>query len=632
MRIVIDLQAAQTASRFRGIGRYATALARAMLRNAGPHEVWLVLNVALEDSIGALRAEFDGLLPQERIRVFETPGRVAETDPNAAPRTRAAEMLREEFIARLAPDVVLVTSLFEGYLDDAVASVGTFIGGARTAVILYDLIPLLNPDSYLGTPDLRQFYMRKIDSLRRAGLLLSISDYARTEAIEALGLAPQRVVAISSAVDEVFAPGGATAAHLAALSRRVGIVRPFVMCAPGGYEARKNLPGLLAAYALLPAHVRAGHQLVVASRLADAQRRELEGHAARHGVTADELVLTGYVSDAELVALYGAATLFVLPSLHEGFGLPALEAMACGAAVIGSNSTSIPEVIGLDEALFDPACPRSIAARMEAVLVDPALRERLRTHGRAQARKFSWDQIAQRALRALEQQAATAAAATPAPAPAPAPRGSEALVEALAALSGLRADASTLVQLALCFAAMPDLAAPRRLLLDLGPAQEIPHADAQGVQGVPLVPVVLSARGGPWHHRHAPAPGASGAGAVADIRTGDVLLTLGGTAATLAAACADGLYAHLVRLGVRLYFLVGDGACPLPQADDAGWIGALPAEVAAFLCTTAETAARVEALPCTRRAGVVAALDGGACGAARERAIEQVCAVLARAG
>ncbi|MBD8529896.1 MULTISPECIES: glycosyltransferase family 1 protein [unclassified Massilia] len=627
MRIVIDLQAAQTASRFRGIGRYATALARAMLRNAGPHEIWLVLNAALEDSIGALRADFDGLLPQERIRVFETPGRVAETDPNAAPRTRAAEMLREEFIARLAPDVVLVTSLFEGYLDDAVASVGTFIGGARTAVILYDLIPLLNPDSYLGTPDLRQFYMRKIDSLRRAGLLLSISDYARTEAIGALGLAPQRVVAISSAVDEVFAPGSATAAQLAALCRRVGIVRPFVMCAPGGYEARKNLAGLLAAYALLPEQVRAGHQLVVASRLSDAQRRELEDHAARHGVTADELVLTGYVSDAELVALYGVATLFVLPSLHEGFGLPALEAMACGAAVIGSNSTSIPEVIGLDEALFDPACPRAIAARMEAVLVDPALRERLRTHGRAQARKFSWDQTARRALRALEQHTATSAAL--------APRGSEALVEALAALPGLRADASTLVQLALCFAAMPDLAAPRRLLLDLGALQEIPHADAQGMHGVALVSVVLNARGGPWHHRHAPAPGASGAGAVADIRTGDVLLTLGGTSATLAAACADGLYAHLVRLGVRLVFFVGDGACPLPRADDAGWIGALPAEVDAFLCTTGEVAATVRALraplPHTRRAGVVAALDDGACGDARARAVDWVCAALARA-
>jgi len=405
-------------------------------------------------------------------------------------------------------------------------------------------------------------------------------------------------------------------------------VRPFVMCAPGGYEARKNLPGLLAAYALLPAHVRAGHQLVVASRLADAQRRELEGHAARHGLTADELVLTGYVSDAELVALYGAATLFVLPSLHEGFGLPALEAMACGAAVVGSNSTSIPEVIGLDEALFDPACPRSIAARMEAVLVDPALRERLRVHGRAQARKFSWDQSAQRALRALEQHAASSAAVPP--------RGNEALVEALAALPGLRANASTLVQLALCFAAMPGLAAPRRLLLDLGPSQQIPHADAQGMHRVALVPVVLSARGGPWHHRYAPAPDASGAGAVADIRTGDVLLTLGGTLAMLAAACADGLYAHLVRLGVGLYFLVGDGACPLPLADDGGWIGALPAEVDAFLCMTGEAAARVKvlraALPCTRRTGVVAALDDGACGAARERAIERVCAALARAG
>lgn len=607
MRIVIDLQGAQTASRFRGIGRYTMALTHAILRNAGKHEIWLVLNGALEESITGLRMDFERMVPRDRIRVFETPGRIAESDIDASPRCRAAEMLREQFIAALDPDIVLVTSLFEGYTDDAVCSVGAFVDGVRTAVILYDLIPLLNPDTYLPWLRLREFYMRKVASLGQAGLLLSISDYAREEALGALALAPDRVVAVSSAVDEGFAPAELTPAARAAIHARFGITRPFVMCAPGGYDARKNLAGLVTAYAMLPPALRAGHQLLVASRFAAHDRRQLEAHARRQGLARNELILTGYVGDEELVSLYQAAALFVLPSLHEGFGLPALEAMACGAPVIGSNTTSIPEVIGLQDALFDPHQPQSIATRIAEVLLDPALRERLCTHGRVQAQKFSWDQTARRALRALEAHVAATAA------PPVRPRG--ALMEALAGLPGLPGDECTLLQLALCFAAMPDLGRPRRLLVDPGPAAcgagsgrgaSAGSALLQALlrsppHGLSVVPVVLSAQRGVWHYRHGPgeygrtAPAADGGptGAVADIGSGDLVLTLGLVPAAFDAACTDGLLAHLRRLGVGLHFImeaqVGEDA-----AGD-GWRDALVAYADRILCMNAGTAAAFDA-------------------------------------
>src|SRR5471032_1456429 len=206
MRIVIDLQGAQSESRFRGIGRYSLALALGVARNAGPHEVWLLLNGALADAIADLRAAFAGLVPPERICVFDAPTPLAELDTGNSARSRAAELLREHAITQLRPDAVLVTSLFEGYVDDAVVSVGSFAGAERTAMVLYDLIPFLNPDAYLGTPAQRHYYARKIASLRQAGLLLSISDYSRQEAIDALQLAPERVVAISTAVDGSFRP------------------------------------------------------------------------------------------------------------------------------------------------------------------------------------------------------------------------------------------------------------------------------------------------------------------------------------------------------------------------------------------------------------------------------------------
>ena len=190
MRIVIDLQGAQSESRFRGVGRYSLALALGVARNAGAHEVWLLLNGALPGAIADLRRAFAGLVPSERIRVFLPAAPLAGLDPSLAPAARASELLREHVLAQLAPDMVLVTSLFEGYVDDAVVSAGTLAGAGRTAIVLYDLIPLLNPDAYLALPAQRDYYALKVESLRRAGLLLAISDYSRGEAIAALALAP----------------------------------------------------------------------------------------------------------------------------------------------------------------------------------------------------------------------------------------------------------------------------------------------------------------------------------------------------------------------------------------------------------------------------------------------------------
>lgn len=584
MRIVIDFQGAQTASRFRGIGRYTSALTRGILRHAGTHEVWLVLNGALEEPISAIRAEFDGLVPQERIRVFQVPGHVAEMDTRNTWRRRAAELMREQFIAQLEPDIVLVTSLFEGYVDDAVASVGTFVDGGRTAVILYDLIPLLNPDFYLESPSQRRAYMRKIASLRRAGLLLSISDYARDEAIKVLALDPDHVVAISTAVDESFMPQVPALDALMALRARFGITRSVVMCAPGGYDTRKNLPGLVTAYSLLPAPLRATHQLLIASRMAPAACQALVAHAHEHGLSSDELILTGYVSDDTLIALYQAASLFVFPSLHEGFGLPVLEAMACGTPTIGSNTTSIPEVIGLDEATFDPARPQSIADKMADVLGDRKLQERLRVHGRQQAAKFSWDNTARRALCALEAHVA-ATSATPA-------RTRPDLLRALADVPDLPTGAPALLELALCLAAFPDSKAPRQLLIDVAlmayeSTDSVSWARDADVWRTVVTALLrnppastnvelvrLDQRHCTWHYRYAPGdaraalglPASGNSDRVADLRTGDLLLYA--PTPGMAKAAAGSLFEHLRRLGVELYIVLAPDAEPADMADE----------------------------------------------------------------
>lgn len=402
MRIVIDMQGAQTESRYRGIGRFTMAFAQAVVRNRGEHEILLALSGLFLDTIEPMRAAFDGLLPQENIRVWYAPGPVKDEDPNNTERRGVAELVREAFLASLCPDVVHVSSLFEGYEDDAVTSIGRFDDRTPVSVILYDLIPLQNPDQYLTpNPNFAAYYERKLRSLRNAKQYFAISGYTRQEGLDCLGVEADQIVNISTGIGSEFKPIEDDELGRDALARKVGFSQPFVLYS-GGCDERKSLPRLIEAWSMLPIEIRETHHFLFAGRMSDGSVAEFQRLAQRQGLKDGELLFSGYVSDDELVQLYNLCKLFVFPSWHEGFGLPAAEAMACGAPVIGANTTSLPEVIGLEEALFDPLEVTAITSKLAQGLQDDAFRNRLREHGLHQARKFSWAETAKRALGAWE--------------------------------------------------------------------------------------------------------------------------------------------------------------------------------------------------------------------------------------
>ena len=399
MRIVIDLQGAQAANAQRGIGRYTRSLVRGILEAPRGHEIFLVLNDGLPEAVQSLRQLYDGLLPRERIRVWRAPGPCADIGPENRWRRRAAEALREAFIAALQPDAVLVTSLFEGIGDEAVVGIGTFRSDLPTAVVLYDLIPALFPDQYLARPEQHAWYLRQLDHLRRADRWLAISEATRADAARHLGLDPHRVTNISAAADGIFDAEPLDPEAGAALRERYGLARPFILNT-GGIDPRKNLPALIRAFSRLPERSR--YQLVIVCHARDEDVRDLRRTAADCGLPREALVVTGYVPEQDLAGLYKLCALFVFPSLYEGFGLPALEAMRCGAPVIAADRASLPEVVGRSDALFNPDDPDAIAAAMARVLGDPELREDLRNHGLRQSRGFGWRHTADAALDALE--------------------------------------------------------------------------------------------------------------------------------------------------------------------------------------------------------------------------------------
>jgi len=402
VRIVIDMQGAQSESRFRGIGRYTMAFAKAVVKNRGEHEIILALSGLFPDTIEPIRAAFEGLLPQENIRVWHAPGPVKEGQPGNESRREVAELLREAFLASLQPDVIHISSLFEGYVDDAVTSIGRFDQTTPVSVTLHDLIPLLNPDQYLKpNPIYERYYLRKIESLKRAKCFLAVSESSKSEGKRYLAAPDEYFVNTSESVESAFHPQSIDDETARRLRAKFSISRPFVLYT-GGADERKNLPRLIEAYGALPASLRKTHQMVFAGKMPEGDIARFRQIARAAGLQDDELLFTGYVSDEELVRLYNLCRLYVFPSWHEGFGLPALEAMACGAPVIGANTSSLPEVIGLDDALFDPFDVEAISLKLTQALEDEAFRDCLREHGLCQAKKFSWDETAKRAIEAWE--------------------------------------------------------------------------------------------------------------------------------------------------------------------------------------------------------------------------------------
>lgn len=403
MRIVLDLQGAQsTGSRNRGIGRYTLSLAQAIARNRGDHEVILALNGLFPETIESIRAAFDKFLPQDNIRVWQALSPVNQNDHSNDSRRKIVELMREAFLSSLNPDVVHVSSLFEGLSDDAISSVGCFAPNMPTAITLYDLIPHIYRKPYLENPIVEKWYDQKLNYLSQAHLWLAISESSRLEGIEQLGLSPQCSINISTAAEEHFRPIIITEAIEEDIRRRYGLTRQFAMYT-GGIDHRKNIEGLIRAYAHLPKDLRDKHQLAIVCSVHESSRQTLDCLVAQCGLNADEVVLTGFVPEEDLVALYNLCKVFVFPSWHEGFGLPALEAMQCGAAVIGANSSSLPEVIGCADALFDARSDDAITEKLSQVLIDEGFRNVLKRHGLEQAKKFTWDRSGCHALAAFEQ-------------------------------------------------------------------------------------------------------------------------------------------------------------------------------------------------------------------------------------
>lgn len=401
MRIVIDMQGVQTNSRFQSIGRYTLSLVEAIIINRGEHEIYLALNGMLPEAIIYIRDLFGKLLPYQHIVTWTAATPVRACEDNNEFRRHSAEYIREAFLASLNPDVILLSSLFEGYEDDAVTSIGSLNLHIPTVAIIYDLLPYFHPKIYLE-PNTRfhQYYLHKLNDFKRASHWLAISKSVADEGRQGCNLNEEDIGVINAAPDSMFRPIKILDAERASLLKNLGISKPFLLCT-GGADLNKNFNRLLKAYRALPRVLKNTYMLVITGEMSDSIKKLI--HAAdKAGVKKNQYVFTGYVTDADLIALYNLCIAFVYPSLNGGFALSVLEAMACGAPVICSDISNLSELIDNSNALFDPYDEASIRNKIKEILTNEELRMALSARGLKQAKMYSWKDIARRAISSME--------------------------------------------------------------------------------------------------------------------------------------------------------------------------------------------------------------------------------------
>jgi glycosyltransferase involved in cell wall biosynthesis len=265
--------------------------------------------------------------------------------------------------------------------------------GARLVLTLHDITFERYPQFF--TPDVAtKLRIRVPLTVRRAAAIFTISEYSKRDIVRRYCVPSEKVTVTPLAADPMYRPmrdEERDTGRLAEIRAKYGTGERFILSV-GNLQPRKNLRTLIEAYVKLRQADATRHKLVLVGR--EAWLHDDIFAAARASGYADELVFTGYVPDADLVALYNAADVFVYPSLFEGFGLPPLEAMACGTPTVTGNTSALPETVGEAALMVDPRDAEALAGALARVLGDAELRAELAGRGIARAAAFSWERTA----------------------------------------------------------------------------------------------------------------------------------------------------------------------------------------------------------------------------------------------
>ncbi len=383
MRIGVD---ACCWSNRRGFGRFTRELLEAMLAIDKKNEYFFFID---KDT-----AAGDGM--PEKVRTIVAPTLVSPTEAASAEGRRS---LRDLW----ALSRQVMKHRLDLFFFPAVYSFFPIFNRTKIVVTIHDVIADHHPDLVFPNRKLKLFWKLKQNvAIRQADLILTVSENAKQQIIEYFRLPESRVRAISEAARPVFAVLPQDKEMVRVLRRySLDSGKRFLLYV-GGISPHKNLQALVGAF----------HQLISDSRFADVRLMLVGDYKNDPFFSAysslknyidqlhldERVIFTGFIADKDLAYLYNAAALMVLPSLEEGFGLPAIEAMACGTPVVSSDRGSLPEVLGEAGQFFDPLDTKMMADALRRVLADDDLRHEMSATGLVRARQFTWNKAAKDTL------------------------------------------------------------------------------------------------------------------------------------------------------------------------------------------------------------------------------------------
>jgi len=306
-------------------------------------------------------------------------------------RFRPAKILWEQFVLPLQASRTDVDVLLSP------GNICPLFAPCPSIVVIHDLIPFTWPDNF-NKVELYSLKTLLLLTGRRATKIITVSNNSRKQIMDRLNIPHSRICVVHEACDERFLSHETSAESKQTIKKRLGITGEFILCV-SSTRPYKNIDRLLLAFNLLKEKSNIDHTLVITGPRGRHHGSILK--MVRDLRLTQHVVLSGYIGNDDLPALYSAASVFVYPSLYEGFGLPVLESMACGTPVAAARSASLPEVLGDAGLLFDPYDPESIAAAIHQLIVDRSLRRECIAKGRKRVNLFSWDRVARSTLSVL---------------------------------------------------------------------------------------------------------------------------------------------------------------------------------------------------------------------------------------
>ncbi len=371
VRVAIDVTPLQTGHRFRGVGTYVFNLVSQYIAWDKQNQYYLFA------------------YPSALAFAFQLPSNLQVIRLTKPPLGPLSALITHQF---LLP--VLLGSLDVDVFHSPFVSLDISVPGipawqpVKTIVTLHDLIPLLYPNELLKKSHKQWFYRWQLGVAKRSAHILCDSESSRRDILQMLGCKPEQVTVVHLGCER-----GGTGISTPKGFPRLASDAPYILHV-GGDFVNKNVQTLLQAYNTLRMHDRIQHRLVLVGAY---QRTQAELRQCLPSI-ADDVTSLMDVTAAELLVLYRNASLFVFPSLYEGFGLPVLEAMANGVPVITSNRSSLPEVAGDAAMTVDPLDVGGLATAIITLLTDANMRDQYRAKGLQRASEFSWEKTAKATL------------------------------------------------------------------------------------------------------------------------------------------------------------------------------------------------------------------------------------------